>query len=784
MSFRSKFPTAISGLLLVALIAALLACEGQTITIEESTETADGSRTVRVSSSSDDGTPEPTATPRPRIDFPPMSDGAALTALFDATDGDGWSSGDGWLYIEDLGQWYGVTTNAEGRVTALDLSAIGLSGELPEDIGVLTELTELDLSDNQLSGAMPAEIGELVNLEELYLNGNQFSGALPASLGNLANLEALHLHDNGFGAEFPAALGNLSNLESVTIWSNKFTWADSYAPGLLADMVGLVALYESAGGENWRERSGWLSDPSVAAWSGVSIGGDGSVSGLDLSENGLSGELPPQLGGLVGLTSLDLSGNQLEGEIPESIGNLTAMEELSMHSNQLGGNLPADIGNLTALTVLTMHSNQFSGNLPAGIGGMADLEELSVHTNRFSGPVPAELGNLGNLEVLWLHDNQLSGELPGELTNVGSLEQLSLFGNNLEWAETYAPGIVADMVGLMALYESAGGENWSNSSNWHTTTPVGEWHGVTSGAGGLVTELTLSGNGLNGDIPPQLGNLLSMTKLHLDSNQLSSEIPESLGNLVSLEELLLNDSQLKGNIPSWITRLSRLSRLHLNNNELSGAIPAQVSNLSGLEELNLANNSLGGPVPPELGNLSRLKLLYLDNNELSGELPTQLGNLTNLKQVSVWDNRLTWADHYENGILADTVALVAIYESALDHSGSVRPGYLLEVSNWLSYEPLRDWAVTNNINEERRIYITVEGGRITELTIGSDYLEGTIPSEIGLLNGLKKLVLMETPDLGGCIASSLRGIEYEGDLPFCTGPTSVKKATGSLLMQG
>ena len=99
-----------------------------------------------------------------------MSDGAALRALFDATDGEGWSNSDGWLYLEDLGQWHGVTTDAAGRVTALDLGGNGLSGELPEGLEYLTELTELDLRDNRLSGPMPAELGTLVNLEELYLN--------------------------------------------------------------------------------------------------------------------------------------------------------------------------------------------------------------------------------------------------------------------------------------------------------------------------------------------------------------------------------------------------------------------------------------------------------------------------------------------------------------------------------------------------------------------------------------------------------------------------------------
>ena len=77
--------------------------------------------------------PTPTPTPRPRIPFPPESDGAALTALFDATDGERWENNDGWLYTEDIGQWHRVTTNAAGRVTGLVLGNNGLSGELPEN---------------------------------------------------------------------------------------------------------------------------------------------------------------------------------------------------------------------------------------------------------------------------------------------------------------------------------------------------------------------------------------------------------------------------------------------------------------------------------------------------------------------------------------------------------------------------------------------------------------------------------------------------------------------------
>lgn len=746
-------------LVLVLAVTSLLACEGQTITFEESTEEADGSRTIRVSSSSDDGTPgpepilDPTATPRPRVVFPPMSDGAALMALFDATGGDGWSNNGEWLYNEDLGQWHGVTTDAAGRVIALDLSSIGLSGELPEEIGYLTGLTELDLSDNSLTGALPAEIGSLVNLEELYLNGNQFSGSLPATLSALTALTDLHLHGNQFGAELPAALAALTELDSLTIWNNRFTWVDSYAPGLLADMVGLVALYESTGGENWRERSGWLYDLSVAAWSGVSIGGDGSVTGLDLSENELTGELPPQFGGLASLKELNLSGNQLEGEIPETIGSLTALEELYLNDNQLEGGLPAEIGNLTALTMLHLHNNQLAGNLPSGIGAMDDLEELSVHTNRLSGPVPAVLGNLSDLEVLWLHDNQFSGELPTELAGLGNLEQLSLFGNKLEWADAYAPGIVADMVGLLALYGSTDGESWGQRTGWLSDPSVATWSGVSVG-GGSVTGLDLSENGLSGELPPQLGGLTSLTELNLSTNQLGKEIPSSFGSLVNLEELVLSNNQLTGGISLGFANLSKLKRLHLNNNQLSGSIPADLGDLSNLVELNVASNLLNGTVPPELGNLSKVELLYLDNNDLSGELPTELGNLSNLEHVSVWDNNLTWADHYENGVLADTVALVALLEST-DADAWGYGSWGGTVGGWKTYRPLEDWELLYQGDPVSEI-VSTSGGRVTELNFSKvSNMSGKLPAELGLLTGLERLHIPEIPNLSGELPTTI-----------------------------
>ena len=141
----------------------------------------------------------PTATRPPLPTIGPTSaktDRDALVALYNATNGEDWIFSYNWLSDAPLGQWSSVITNDDGRVTGLELWDNDLSGEIPAELGSLSNLTELRLFDNDLSGELPAELGSLSNLTHLYLWGNDFSGELPAELGSLSNLEILALGIN------------------------------------------------------------------------------------------------------------------------------------------------------------------------------------------------------------------------------------------------------------------------------------------------------------------------------------------------------------------------------------------------------------------------------------------------------------------------------------------------------------------------------------------------------------------------------------------------------------
>ena len=91
-----------------------------------------------------------------------------------------------------------------------------------------------------------------------------------------------------------------------------------------------------------------------------------SLTGLDLSNNELSGPLPSDISFLLPyITSLDLSGNSFSGEIPESIANCTYLNILKLDHNQLTGEIPPKIGlNLSRLKTFDVSNNQLTGLVP------------------------------------------------------------------------------------------------------------------------------------------------------------------------------------------------------------------------------------------------------------------------------------------------------------------------------------------------------------------------------------------------------------------------------------
>lgn len=151
----------------------------------------------------------------------------------------------------------------------------------------------------------------------------------------------------------------------------------------------LVALYRATNGDNWLNNDNWLTNAPIDTWYGVITDRMGRVIELSLSENNLSGSIPPELGKLTKLEWLDLADNRLQGPIPPELGNLTNLESLFLSNNRLRGPIPSELGKLSG------------------------LEGLSLWGNELRGLIPPELFNLTNLNFLFLGlGNQLSGCVP------------------------------------------------------------------------------------------------------------------------------------------------------------------------------------------------------------------------------------------------------------------------------------------------------------------------------------------------------------------------------------
>ncbi|MYI97986.1 MAG: hypothetical protein F4075_13925, partial [Acidobacteria bacterium] len=89
-----------------------------------------------------------------------------------------------------------------------------------------------------------------------------------------------------------------------------------------------------------------------------------------------------------------------------------------------------------------------------------------------------------------------------------------------------------DRATLMDLYIGTRGGEWTNNGGWGTDEPVGSWYGVTANEQSRVTAINLSENGLNGQLPEDLGSLAFLTALEVGGNDnLSGPIPLSLSDL-------------------------------------------------------------------------------------------------------------------------------------------------------------------------------------------------------------------------------------------------------------
>lgn len=744
------------------------------------------------------------------------TDRRALVALYRATDGANWVDNTNWLSNRPLGEWYGVTTDEDGRVIKLELYTLadgvyvrsnGLRGRIPPELGRLDRLQSLVLWRNRLSGPIPAELGKLTNLERLTLSNNRLSGSIPVELGRLTKLYSLSLKDNRLSGPIPPQLGDLRQLSE-----------------------------------------------------------------LFLDGNELDGSIPAELSKLGNLRSLGLARNRFSGPIPSELSRLRRLHYLNLSHNQLSGPIPPDLRRLYDLSRLFLNDNRLSGPIPGDLGYLSRLSELYLDGNPdLTGRLPASFTGL-SLNTLRLGETQLCAH-PGATFQ----SWLSGIQRRSGIVDCSTPTADADRQTLIDFYDSTGGPDWLFNTNWLSDLPLGEWYGVSTDGYGRVTGLTLytidgeepiggngselTGNGLSGAIPASLGQLEELRWLYVADNPgLTGALPGSLVGLEDLSGLWVNDTQLcapvewefqawlrgiehregatncvaEGNLsdrealtalyhatdgPNWTIstnwlsdrpleewhgvttdRAGRVTELtlytpdwerpvdsgELRGNGLRGSIPAELGQLDRLQRLDLRNNNLSGPIPPQLGELSELRALLLDLNWLSGPIPPQVGDLSRLQRLSLSGNRLSGPIPGELGKLSELDSL-HLDRNKLSEAIPIQLSHLSKLKN-LRLErnrlsgaiPIELGKLTNLgrltlSNNSLSGPIPGQLGELAELVVlylGGNELSGPVPAELGGLRKLRQLYLSHSPDLSGPLPTSWTGLTavrllWVEDTPVC-----------------
>ncbi|OMO88342.1 hypothetical protein CCACVL1_08461 [Corchorus capsularis] len=218
---------------------------------------------------------------------------------------------------------FSFPSGADEKSLDRDIGHNALSGEVPKELGLLTDLRGLAIGTNNFSGPLPAELGNCLKLELLYIDSSGVSGQIPSTFANLQNMKIMYASNTELTGKMDF-IGNWSKLENLRLQGNSF---QGLIPSSFANLTSMKEL-----------RINGLSYGGSLAF----IKNMKSLEVLDLRYNNISDTMPSTIGEYKNLTWLDLSFNSITGQIPDSLFRLSSLVYLSLGNNKLNGSLPSE----------------------------------------------------------------------------------------------------------------------------------------------------------------------------------------------------------------------------------------------------------------------------------------------------------------------------------------------------------------------------------------------------------------------------------------------------------
>lgn len=357
-----------------------------------------------------------------------IKDYIALKAIWEALDGENWSfygesypNGANWDFNRDIDLWGyqpGVMLHTNGRVASINLSEFGFAGDMPADIGQLTELVELYLGTHNDNNG---------DVYSARLSGLSLDGTLSKSRMDMAKAYV----DSRIGDPLERAVSPLMRKAYIA--------AGKEAPG------GLTVTQEE------------IDEQATGAY--YTSGASRVISRADVTQgkycNGLT-SLPEEMGQLESLTTLFIANGKLT-TLPTSLSQCEMLTDVEVYNCQDMTQFPMALAEIPYLVALNVAENpQWSAEeLYAGLDALfssPDIEYLQLLyiNNNSLEEIPASMNNATNLSMLMattcniskLHampdfapvqlflDYNVITEVPSNFCNTEDVESIS-FSNNL-----------------------------------------------------------------------------------------------------------------------------------------------------------------------------------------------------------------------------------------------------------------------------------------------------------------------------------------------------------------
>lgn len=189
------------------------------------------------------------------------------------------------------------------------------------------------------------------------------------------------------------------------------------------------------------------------------------------------------------------------------------------------------------------------------------------------------------------------------------------------------PLYATDREALIALYETTGGEHWTNNDNWCTETDIEYWYGITRNEAGKVTNIDLSNNNLTGSVSSKImREFRALDMLDFSNNDGLTSI--SLSGNTSITELWCDGNSALASLN--LSEVSQLQYLDCSDNSLTSL---NLDNNTKLEGLVCYQNYIESLDIRNIENLHRDIIVGNQKNDIEILL-----HLKTNSQKDLWDS--------------------------------------------------------------------------------------------------------------------------------------------------